>query len=251
MPAVRSCGARSTPASTSSNTADMYSRGVSEEIVGRALRDFATRDQVVIATKAFFPMGDGPNDRGLSRKHLFDAIDASLRRLGTDHVDLYQIHRFDPHTPIEGDARGAERHRARRQGAVHRRVEHVRLAVRADAPGFRAAGLGALRVDAEPLQPRLPRGRARDAAAVPRRGHRRHPLEPAGPGLPGRQPRPSGRGRLEGGRDAAGADRRIRPWALLRRVGLPRRRPGGRARPAARSHAGPDCPRLDSSGGRA
>ena len=83
------------------DTADMYSRGVSEEIVGRALRDFATRDQVVIATKAFFPMGDGPNDRGLSRKHLFDAIDASLRRLGTDHVDLYQIHRFDPHTPIE------------------------------------------------------------------------------------------------------------------------------------------------------
>ena len=83
------------------DTADMYSRGVSEEIVGRALADFTTRDQVVIATKAFFPMGDSPNDRGLSRKHLFDAIDASLRRLGTDYVDLYQIHRFDPHTPIE------------------------------------------------------------------------------------------------------------------------------------------------------
>ena len=83
------------------DTADMYSRGVSEEIVGRALADFTTRDQVVIATKAFFPMGDGPNDRGLSRKHLFDAVDASLRRLGTDYVDLYQIHRFDPHTPIE------------------------------------------------------------------------------------------------------------------------------------------------------
>ena len=83
------------------DTADMYSRGVSEEIVGRALADFTTRDQVVIATKAFFPMGDGPNDRGLSRKHLLDAVDASLRRLGTDYVDLYQIHRFDPHTPIE------------------------------------------------------------------------------------------------------------------------------------------------------
>ena len=83
------------------DTADMYSRGVSEEILGRALGDLTTRDQVVIATKAFFPMGDGPNDRGLSRKHLFDAIDASLRRLGTDYVDLYQIHRFDPHTPIE------------------------------------------------------------------------------------------------------------------------------------------------------
>jgi len=83
------------------DTADMYSRGTSEEVVGRALRDFARRDQVVIATKAFYPLGDGPNDRGLSRKHLFDAIDASLRRLGVDHVDLYQIHRFDPHTPIE------------------------------------------------------------------------------------------------------------------------------------------------------
>ena len=83
------------------DTADMYSRGVSEEILGRALGDLTPRDQVVIATKAFFPMGDGPNDRGLSRKHLFDAIDASLRRLGTDYVDLYQIHRFDPHTPIE------------------------------------------------------------------------------------------------------------------------------------------------------
>ncbi len=83
------------------DTADMYSQGVSEEVVGRALRDFATRGQVVIATKAFFPMGDGPNDRGLSRKHLFDAIDGSLRRLGVDYVDLYQIHRWDPETPIE------------------------------------------------------------------------------------------------------------------------------------------------------
>jgi 1-deoxyxylulose-5-phosphate synthase len=83
------------------DTADMYSLGVSEEVVGRALRDFAKRDQVVIATKAFFPMGDGPNDRGLSRKHLLDAVDASLRRLGVDYVDLYQIHRLDPHTPIE------------------------------------------------------------------------------------------------------------------------------------------------------
>jgi aryl-alcohol dehydrogenase (NADP+) len=83
------------------DTADMYSRGVSEEFTGRALKDFARRDDVVIATKAFYPMGDGPNDRGLSRKHLMSAIDASLRRLGTDYVDLYQIHRWDPETPIE------------------------------------------------------------------------------------------------------------------------------------------------------
>src|SRR2546430_2448924 len=82
-------------------TADMYSRGASEEVVGRALGVFASRDQVVIATKVFNPMGDGPNDRGLSRKHVLDAIDASLRRLGVDYVDLYQIHRFDPETPID------------------------------------------------------------------------------------------------------------------------------------------------------
>jgi aryl-alcohol dehydrogenase-like predicted oxidoreductase len=83
------------------DTADMYSQGVSEQVVGRALKELARRDQIVIATKAFYQMGDGPNDRGLSRKHLFDAIDASLTRLGTDHVDLYQIHRFDYDTPIE------------------------------------------------------------------------------------------------------------------------------------------------------
>jgi len=83
------------------DTADMYSRGVSEEVVGRALNDFTRRDQVVVATKAFHAMGEDPNDRGLSRKHLLDAIDGSLRRLGVDYVDLYQIHRFDAQTPIE------------------------------------------------------------------------------------------------------------------------------------------------------
>ena len=83
------------------DTADMYSRGASEEVTGRALKDFAKRDQVVVATKVCLPMGDGPNDKGLSRTHLLDGIDASLRRLGTDYVDLYQIHRFDYETPIE------------------------------------------------------------------------------------------------------------------------------------------------------
>ncbi len=84
------------------DTADMYSRGVSEEVTGRLLGDlFADRDDYVLATKVFNPMGNGPNDRGLSRKHVLSAIDASLHRLGTDHVDLYQIHRWDPETPIE------------------------------------------------------------------------------------------------------------------------------------------------------
>jgi aryl-alcohol dehydrogenase (NADP+) len=83
------------------DTADMYSNGVSEEVTGRALRDFAQRDDVVVATKVFNPMGDKPNQRGLSRKHIMDGIDASLRRLGMEYVDLYQIHRFDPTTPVE------------------------------------------------------------------------------------------------------------------------------------------------------
>ena len=84
------------------DSADMYSLGVSEEILGRALKDFApSRDRVVIATKLFNPMGDDPNQRGLSRKHIRHALDDSLRRLQTDYVDLYQIHRFDYETPIE------------------------------------------------------------------------------------------------------------------------------------------------------
>jgi len=83
------------------DTADMYSRGASEEVTGRALKEMAKRDQVVVATKVCLPMGEGPNDRGLSRKHLLDGIDASLRRLGMDYVDLYQIHRFDYDTSIE------------------------------------------------------------------------------------------------------------------------------------------------------
>ncbi len=83
------------------DTADAYSNGVSEEVTGRALRDFARRDEVVLATKVYFPTGDRPNQGGLSRKHIFHAIDASLRRLGTDYVDLYQIHRWDKDTPIE------------------------------------------------------------------------------------------------------------------------------------------------------
>jgi aryl-alcohol dehydrogenase-like predicted oxidoreductase len=83
------------------DTANAYSDGTSEEIVGSALKDYARREDVVIATKVFFPMTKNPNSRGLSRKAIFAAIDASLQRLGTDHVDLYQIHRWDYSTPIE------------------------------------------------------------------------------------------------------------------------------------------------------
>ena len=84
------------------DTADIYSQGASEEVTGRALRELGiARHNVVVATKVHGAMGDGPNERGQSRKHIMHAIDDSLRRLGMDYVDLYQIHRFDPTTPIE------------------------------------------------------------------------------------------------------------------------------------------------------
>src|SRR5262249_19328410 len=84
------------------DTADVYSSGTSEEVTGRLLsRIFPRREDYVLATKVRFPVGRGPNDVGLSRKHILDGIDASLRRLGTEYVDLYQIHRWDDETPIE------------------------------------------------------------------------------------------------------------------------------------------------------
>ena len=83
------------------DTANMYSLGVSEEVVGRALKQFTRPDETVVATKAYWPMSDGPNMKGLSRKHLVQACEASLRRLGIEAVDLYQIHRFDKSCPID------------------------------------------------------------------------------------------------------------------------------------------------------
>jgi aryl-alcohol dehydrogenase-like predicted oxidoreductase len=83
------------------DTADVYSQGVSEEITGRAIKEFARREEVVLATKVFNPMGKGPNQKGLSRKHIMEAVDASLKRLGTDYIDLYIIHRLDPETSME------------------------------------------------------------------------------------------------------------------------------------------------------
>src|SRR5215217_1954980 len=83
------------------DTADMYSLGVSEEITGRALRKYARMEEVVLATKVYFPMNDRPNMGGLSRKHILQACEASLKRLGVETIDLYQIHRMDPETPLE------------------------------------------------------------------------------------------------------------------------------------------------------
>ncbi|WP_369045815.1 aldo/keto reductase [Sinomonas sp. P10A9] len=83
------------------DTANVYGYGSSEEIVGRAIRSYTSREDVVLATKVFFPMHEGPGGRGLSRRAIMEQVDASLSRLGTDYVDLYQIHRFDPETPVE------------------------------------------------------------------------------------------------------------------------------------------------------
>lgn len=90
------------------DTANSYSAGRSEQILGKALRDYAVRDDVVIATKVCLPVGTGPNQRGLSRKAIMQEIDNSLRRLGTDYVDLYIIHRFDPHTPLHETLRALD-----------------------------------------------------------------------------------------------------------------------------------------------
>lgn len=88
------------------DTADIYSNGVSEEITGRAIR--GKRQKIVLATKVAGPMGSGPNDLGVSRRHILDAIDASLRRLGTDYIDLYQVHAYDPTTPLDETLRALD-----------------------------------------------------------------------------------------------------------------------------------------------
>jgi 1-deoxyxylulose-5-phosphate synthase len=98
------------------DTADMYSVGASEEITGRALKRYARMEEVVLATKVYFPMGDGPNMSGLSRKHIVQGCEASLKRLGVETIDLYQIHRLDPDTPIEETLAGLDQ--LVRQGKV-------------------------------------------------------------------------------------------------------------------------------------
>jgi aryl-alcohol dehydrogenase (NADP+) len=90
------------------DTADAYSDGASEVALGRALREFSRREEVVVATKFFAPTGRGPNERGASRKHIFAAVDASLKRLGTDYIDLYQLHRWDYETPFEETAQALD-----------------------------------------------------------------------------------------------------------------------------------------------
>ena len=116
------------------DTANWYSIGESERVVGPTLTSMVPRDQLVLATKAYYPMSDDPNDRGLSRKHLLSSVDASLKRLGTDYIDLFVIHAFDPGTPIEETMEALND--IVRSGKVQLpgRLDDVRLAVRANEP---------------------------------------------------------------------------------------------------------------------
>ena len=144
------------------DTANIYSLGTSEEVVGRAIKEYSRREDVVLATKVNFRMHDGPGGSGLSRKAIMEQVDASLRRLGTDYVDLYQIHRFDPATPVEETMEALHDVVKAGQGALPRGVVDVGLAVRDDAARRRPGRVDALRLDAEPVQPAPARGGAGD-----------------------------------------------------------------------------------------
>ncbi len=141
--------------------------GRTEEILGRWLR--GKRDQFVVATKCHGRTGPNPWDQGNSRKHILDAIDASLRRLDTDYVDLYQLHFSDAGHADRRDARSARRRRPVGEGAVRRVLELPRVPPRARDRAERGARPRALRVGAAPLQPAVPRDRARAAAACARK----------------------------------------------------------------------------------
>ena len=148
----------------------MYSQGSSEEILGRALKDFANRDEVVIATKVRHPMRPGPNGAGSVAQSDIHEIDHSLRRLGTDYIDLYQIHRLDNSTPIEETLEAlhdvVKAGKARYLGASSMHAWEFSQGAAPAAP----ARLDAVRLDAGSLQPARSRGGARNAAAVHRRG---------------------------------------------------------------------------------
>ena len=152
------------------DTADVYSDGASEEILGQALA--GRRDDVLVATKARMAMGDGPNDAGLSRHHLIRACEASLRRLGTDYIDLFQVHEWDGVTPME-ETLGALDDLVR-AGKV-RYVGLLELLGLADVEGARRLGAArarALRQPAGLLLAAVARRRVRDRAGVPRPGRR-------------------------------------------------------------------------------
>jgi Aldo/keto reductase family len=162
------------------DTANIYARGSSEEIVGRALKKYTRREDIVLATKVFFKMHDGPGGSGLSRKAIMEQIDASLGRLGTDYVDLYQIHRFDPNTSVEETMEAlhdvVKAGKARYLGASSMWAWQFAK----DAARRRSPRLDPVRLHAGPVQPDAARGGARDVrpARRPRRGQ--YPVQPPG-----------------------------------------------------------------------
>ena len=131
------------------DTADVYQEGRSESTLGLALK--GKWNKVVLATKGFNATGDGPNDQGASRFHLITAVEDSLRRLQSDHIDLYQMHRWDAGTPIEETLRGAGRFGAQRQGALYRRVQLFGLAAGARQFARRIEPLDAICQHSKPL----------------------------------------------------------------------------------------------------
>ncbi len=217
------------------DTADMYSLGVSEEILGRAIRDFANRDRVVLATKVY-PADERRSERSRALAQAHHDVD---RRLAA--AAWHRLRRPLPDPSLgyadanRGNALRAERHRPGRQGALHRRVEHGGVAIRAGAVPGRPARMDAVRIDAESLQSRVPGRGARDAAALPRPGHRRDSVEPAGARVPGGQSP-----RRRAWRHEARGDGHDRARALLRRFRLQDCRQRRRSRRTAWRVAGPD-----------
>ncbi len=186
------------------DTADVYNGGQSEVVTGRVLpKLFGMREEYVVATKVHGGTMPGENGRGLSRKHIMASIDASLQRLGMDYVDLYQIHRFDPATPVQETMDAlhdvVKAGKARYIGASSMFAwQFAKLQAVARPPA-------AVRIDAEPLQPPLPRGGAGDDPAVHRPGGRGDPVEPARARHARRQPRPRRRAAAPPGRGPTGS----------------------------------------------
>ncbi len=164
------------------DTANVYSIGESEAVLGRAIRDFARRDELVIATKVNGPVRPDVNGRGLSRKAILTEVDNSLRRLGTDYIDLYIIHRFDYETPLEETLEAlndiVRAGKARYLGASSMFAWQFMKAIGIQ----RANGWATLRVHAKLLQPAISRGRAGNVAFVPIRGRGGDSVVSAGPG---------------------------------------------------------------------
>jgi aryl-alcohol dehydrogenase-like predicted oxidoreductase len=167
------------------DTANVYGFGSSEEIVGRAMRTYTRREDIVLATKLHFKMHDGPGGSGLSRRAVMEQIDASLTRLGTDYVDLYQIHRFDPDTPVEETMEALHDVVKAGKALLHRRLVDVGLAVCQDATRRRPPWLDPVRLHARPIQPDAARGGARDVRPARRPRCGKHPVQPSCQGTVG------------------------------------------------------------------